>query len=257
MAREILNHPEDKINLKSLLLGNGYIEPAIQRTTMSVLSGAAGLISGNMIPQIEALKKECLEAAASDPKTASEACDKIPNYISTVSGGVDLYNISELDNGLSGAYVKYLNGDYTKDVLEALHVTQSPKSPIYAPFDEAVGNALANVNIDSSVPIFNDLLAREFPMLIYIGQFDTQDGVAGHEEILKLFQWKRKEEFDQSARYLYKTEKGEMAGYFKQVENFSWMIFSRSGHLAPTDQPENALAMISDYISKGHKIPTR
>ena len=94
-------------------------------------------------------------------------------------------------------------------------------------------------------------------MLWYIGQFDTQDGVAGHVEILKEIQFKRKEEFEKAPRLLYKTEAGDLGGYFKQVENFSWMIFSRSGHLAPTDQPENALAMISDYISNGHQIPKR
>lgn len=103
----------------------------------------------------------------------------------------------------------------------------------------------------------NELLEREFPMLLYIGQFDTQDGVAGQEQILKLFEWEKKKEFMESPRWLYKTEAGALAGYFKQVKNLSWMIFIRSGHLAPTDQPENALAMISDYISNGYSMPTR
>lgn len=69
------------------------------------------------------LEKACLEAAEKDPTTASEVCDKIPDYISTVSGGVDLYNINKLSNDETEPYVKYLNGQYSKDVLEALHVT--------------------------------------------------------------------------------------------------------------------------------------
>ena len=76
---------------------------------MPVLSGAAGLISGLQIPQVDALIKECRVQSIKSPEGASEYCNKIPDYISQVSGGVDLYNISELDEGLEGPYKTYLN----------------------------------------------------------------------------------------------------------------------------------------------------
>ena len=71
-----------------------------------------------------------------------------------------------------------------------MHVDQSPKRPYYAASSEEVGEALSKVNIKPSTFIYNEILQKHrLPMLWYIGQFDTQDGVAGHEDILKLLKW--------------------------------------------------------------------
>ncbi len=225
---------------------------------MPVLSSAAGLISGSQLPQVDVLIKECIRQSRSNATGAPYYCDKIPDYVSEVSGGVVLYNINQLDSDQQEPYVRYLNGNYSKEVLTALHVEDSPKDPKFDRISSSVGDALASVNIDSSIPIFNELLhKRHFPMLWYIGQFDTQDGVAGHERLVRLLRWHRAKDFHAAPRWIYNTEKGELAGYFKQVANFTWMIFSRSGHLAPSDQPLNSLLMVKDYIAHQHAIPLR
>ncbi len=85
-------------------------------------------------------------------------------------------------------------------------------------------------------------------MLFYIGQFDGYDGVNGQQELWSLFEWDAKQAFLEAPQWKYITAAFLQAGYFKQVANFTWVVLSGAGHMAPADQPDNTLDLISDYI---------
>ena len=49
--------------------------------------------------------------------------------------------------------------------------------------------------------------------------------------------------------------KSAIGGYVKQAENFTFMKVSGAGHMVPTDQPEIAYDMITEFMSKGRIEP--
>lgn len=68
-----------------------------------------------------------------------------------------------------------------------------------------------------------------------------------------------KAEFKHKSQYLfqYETELGEwkIGGYYRQVENFSWVIIPGAGHLVAETQLDVTISLISFYLLNNHTIP--
>lgn len=88
--------------------------------------------------------------------------------MSAVSGGVSSFDVRKYSKSVEFAWEHYLNGDYTKDVIDTFHIKYSPKLPLYEHSSPLVKEALSPVYEDSSLSIVEKLLPQ-LPFLIYIG----------------------------------------------------------------------------------------
>ena len=151
MSKEILDHPEDKINLQALMLGNGLIDPITQRLAIPNLIQSLGFISFNQVSQVDHLQTQCKISYSQNKSEAINDCNKIPNYFYEVSGHVDMYNLQKYTDISTQPYEEYLSGNYATNISEILHVNSSPKSPVYSTHNSNVASALAAVFMDSAV----------------------------------------------------------------------------------------------------------
>ena len=94
-------------------------------------------------------------------------------------------------------------------------------------------------------------LMENYQFMFYSGQFDgSACNFYATKRMLDALEWKGKDAYMKTERSVWKVGSAA-AGYFKgDVAGFSFLLVSNSGHLVPTDQPENALDMISRFIEK-------
>jgi len=95
-------------------------------------------------------------------------------------------------------------------------------------------------------------------LLIYTGQFDWKDGVVSNEAWLQKLAWAGKRNFSAAPRRLLNRKESDGTsvpyGWGKTYDGgadegrLSWVTISGAGHMAPHDQPEAALAMITEWI---------
>ncbi len=57
--------------------------------------------------------------------------------------------------------------------------------------------------------------------------------------------------------YQYKGFDGkwQVGGYYRQVENLTWMVATQAGHQVPLTQLNMTVSLLSDYIANNHSIP--
>jgi len=53
---------ENKINLKGVLIGNGYVDPITQRLTIRHLSLGVGSIQFDSLPELDIIEQRCQES---------------------------------------------------------------------------------------------------------------------------------------------------------------------------------------------------
>jgi vitellogenic carboxypeptidase-like protein len=65
-----------------------------------------------------------------------------------------------------------------------------------------------------------------------------------------LIDWKYSKEFSTTKRLIWKVSKKdqEIAGYAKNIGNFTQVVVRNAGHIVPFDQPRAALDMITRFV---------
>jgi carboxypeptidase C (cathepsin A) len=65
---------------------------------------------------------------------------------------------------------------------------------------------------------------------------------------LETLEWSGKDEFAKSIRLQWQVN-NNVAGYIRAYENLSFLVVNNAGHYVPNSTPENALDMISRFVS--------
>lgn len=86
-------------------------------------------------------------------------------------------------------------------------------------------------------------------VLVYNGDRDMACCAQGSEAVLDNLEWNGAGEWKQAERFLWLV-KDEMAGYVKSSGNLTFAICFNSGHMFPTNQPENALDLVTRFIRR-------
>jgi len=102
----------------------------------------------------------------------------------------------------------------------------------------------------SMSPYIAELLDEaNIDVLVYNGDRDMACCAQGSEAVLDTMKWKGADDWDQSERGLWLVDK-EMAGYAKIARNLTFVIVFNSGHMVPTNQPVNALDLVTRLITR-------
>lgn len=138
---------------------------------------------------------------------ATETCEKIMEYISTIGAGVFPYDsrIYGYDWVVSSGMRTYLTSNAQKEQLyKAIHIDGSTKVPIYATGSDEVAKAYDFEEWDDYTEMFSYIIKNNIATLIYAGEFDMQDGpttMVWIDDIEELF--KRDADFQKDARKQY------------------------------------------------------
>lgn len=241
--------PRVKINLKGIAIGDGMVEPA------SMFDYADYLYQIGLVDRHQAnyIRKQC--DLAVDLINHSRYLDAFrifdalvngdttsPTYFKNVTGFDFYYNfLYSKEPKVLGYYNAFVQ---TPVVRRAIHVGDLP----FNNGDSVEQHLLEDVM--KSVKPWLAVLMDNYKVLVYNGQLDIIIAYPLTANMLSTIQWSGAEAFDKAPRKIWMTPGGhDVAGYVRQVGNFTEVLVRNAGHILPFDQPVAAFDMISKFIN--------
>ena len=244
---------KDKIPLKGVLIGDGFVDPVLQRLSIRKLSLAIGSLQFDSIPELDTVEQRCQAANGRKDIDAPNTCGDVAGFISTMDGGMDMYDArwySSNDSDLEEAMIQYLN---SPEVIEALHVGNSTKETKFAISNGTVYNNLIGDGMLRYIDEHQKILDNNITLLIFVGTFDRQDGPYGVQKWMEKLKWDGLDDFYAGSRNLYyyvsdENNEVRLGGNFKQYKNLNVLMVYAAGHLVPSTQLALSRNMLSDII---------
>ncbi|KKA26806.1 hypothetical protein TD95_005103 [Thielaviopsis punctulata] len=265
LARNKKNH-DKPWNLKSLLIGNGWVSPPEQyRGTYDFVTKKNLLpTSGQARNKVEAAWKHCESVLAADHLAHVDysQCEAVLQEFLRYTVKLDdsgksmcynMYDVRLRDTypscGMNWppdlpAVTKYLR---RKDVTQALHVN-SAKGAGWNECNGGVGGAFRNKKSAPSVTLLPEIL-KEVPIVFFSGAEDLICNWMGTEAFLGNMSWNGGKGFEISpgtwAPRREWTFNGKKAGFWQEARNLSFVVFDEASHMVPFDWPERSLDMLN------------
>ena len=106
------------------------------------------------------------------------------DYINTVSGHVFAYDGRIFDYdwaAIEDPYVEMLMNSTQKErFYQLIHVENSTKRPVFEGFgSQNVSEGYQTDNLIDYSSYYNELIDKNYPLIVMAGEFDMQDGIAG------------------------------------------------------------------------------
>ena len=137
-----------------------------------------------------------------------------------------------------------------QDVIEALHISKDKKTG----WVECAGGVSRSFNPQKSVPSIQFLpeLLKTVPVVLYSGDQDLICNHMGTEELIHNMEWNGGKGFELSpgtwAPRKHWTFEGELAGFYQQARNLTYILFYNSSHMVPFDYPRRSRDMLDRFV---------
>jgi len=252
-----LSMPEIPINLQGLAIGNGLVDPLIQYRDYAPYALEHALVDKPEYLVMEAGLAGCLpliDYCRTNSSLGYLACINaydVCNLLElepVVLTGVNPYDVripcqvpplcydfSLLTKFLSQPSVKEQLGVGDHEWHECNRVTDLKLV--------LAGDWMLNYATD--IPL---LLANNKRVLVYAGEYDFLCNWLGDSQWVQLLSWPGQEGYDNAANATWSVD-GTPAGTVKTFEDLTFLKVFNAGHMVPHDQPQNALDMISRFLS--------
>jgi carboxypeptidase C (cathepsin A) len=238
-----------KINFKGAGIGNGLVDPVIQNGEYGPFSLDNKLIGKITYDATEVAYGRCRSAIdKGDYSTAFEVCNGIIDIIRLAAGNFNpydirkqctyqplCYNMQPLENLLATSAVRTALGIPSK--VQWQMCDQTVYYDLIADFEQAYQQDLPPV------------LAAGVRVLVYSGMEDFICNYYGGGNWTAALPWPGQAQFNNTALAPW-TVGGQVAGYIKTVQGFSWFTVLNAGHMVPMDQPQVALTMLNSFFSQ-------
>lgn len=241
------------INLKGMAIGDGLCDPK------NMFDYGDYLYQVGLIDELQRdhfYKEQAKARAFIDERKFKEAFgvfdallngDLTPggtSYYRNVTGLQNYFNIlfdnAPVDNSYYNSYLA------EKATREAIHVGNKPYND-----GSIVEKHLVSDVMNSVKPWVEVILDSNIRSLFYSGQLDVIVAAPLTENFLRKLQWKRSREFNHSGRQIYKVSPSDssVAGYVRHLDNLTYVLIRKAGHMVPYDQPRVALDMITRFVN--------
>lgn len=273
------------VDLKAVVIGNGWIDPPSQYLTYLPFAYQSGLIKhgSDIAATIESKTKRCSEYFETHDNDraglAIPVCDEVLDGIlrelflasglkkSDPNACVNVYDIRLRDTFSScgmnwppdlANVSPYLR---RKDVLTALHV---PDSHGWRECSGAVGSAFKAKHSNPSIKIIPTLIEDDIEVVMFNGDQDLICNHVGNEKLIQSLKWGQ-QVFGRQGEMLAQVSEessgfrsdepfedwfvnGTAAGTIQTGRNLTYIKIFNASHMVPVDVPEVAQAMINQLI---------
>lgn len=139
-------------------------------------------------------------------------------------------------------------------IYDAIHISGSSKWPIFD--GEGSSNVSQGYRSDNLIDYsgyYNDIIRRNYPLIVMGGEFDMQDGIAGQYLWMKELLNVSKQFWNQTKSiYYFQSESSNdtiVGGYWIHENNFTLVTVPKSGHFVPANFYEASKLYIDDFVS--------
>lgn len=247
---------DNRVNLQGIAIGNGELKPYTAYASTPDYLKNLGLIDTTQQAWAHEVLKECKsQVDAEDWIKAFETCqgieDKLFADFVQIPFIYDIREKTDFFTDLTAVATTWLN---EPNVHKALNVGSRPWRQSDGQGPSSIGRPVPeHLKLDEMQPIPDSVitdLIDNYRFMLYSGQYDGSScNFLGTERMLEELDWDGKEAYETSERKVWKVD-GSVAGYAKgSTDNFSFVLVANSGHLVPTNQPENALDMLRRFLN--------
>lgn len=272
IAQEILNRNKKKDaqsrwRLKGLLIGNGWISPRQQYESYIPFALRKGLIEkdSDKAKQLQHLHRICDRKLSTEPGHVDyRECEAVLSAMlkltRTKSGDdhkcYNMYDVRLRDSfpscGMNwppdlSTVTPYLR--QTK-VTEALHINPQ-RNTGWQECNGAVGAAFKAKNSKPAIDLLPDLI-KEVPILLFSGSEDLICNYIGTEQLISSMEWNGGKGFEVTpgnwAPRRDWTFEGEVAGFWQEARNLTYVHFYNASHMVPFDHPRRSRDMLDRFM---------
>ena len=247
------------LNLAGLAVGNGLTNPEIQYQYYSEMafknSHGIQVIDENTYDDMKKAEPICTsgikECNSGDGMLNTFSCQAA--FVGCNAALTSPYRMTGLnpydiripcgDNPLCYDFShveKFMNSDNTK---QKLHVDSH--SPTWQTCNMGVNMEFHSDEMKDFSPFVADLLNNDIPTLIYAGDVDFICNYLGNKAWVTELDWKNGAEFKAAEDHDWNNG----AGLAKTAGKLSFLQVYDAGHMVPSDQPEHALTMITQFLN--------
>ncbi|ODV61442.1 serine-type carboxypeptidase, partial [Ascoidea rubescens DSM 1968] len=268
------------INLKSLIIGNGWIDPAIQ--SLSYLPFAlqnkivkktdsffSTLLNKHENCQKAVLRLNDKNLSQNDINSIYNQCEMIINsiltYTKTYSSHLNqdqcynMYDIRLKDTypscGMNWppdvSYIKpFLNNDHI-NIKKFLNFN-SNFNKNWEECNNMVHQSLTNNNSPSSLTYLNKILIK-IPIILYSGDKDIICNYIGTENLIDELNWNQQKGFSENTSYINWYYNNDNVGEIKSERNLTMIKIFGSSHMVPFDKPIVSRGLF-DYATNNYEF---
>nr|AKO90271.1 cathepsin A2 [Tigriopus japonicus] len=237
---------KQKINFKGMAIGDGLCDP-VTMTNYGDFLFAIGLVdeedrayfkkvSELQVKLIES--KQWVQAFQTFDDLLNGDLSGHPSYFANATGFNYYFNYLMTSSPPEFSYFgKFLQ---TTDIRKAIHVGNLTYN------DGLTVEKHLMEDVMKSVKPWIEELLEHYKVIIYNGQMDVIIAWPLTESFITSMKWKGAEEYLKSARIKWHVG-NDLAGYAKQVGNFTQVLVRNAGHMIPYDQPKWAFDLINRF----------
>lgn len=241
---------EEKINLKGMIIGNGFMDPKNQLAYGKYLN-AMGLIDNKTALQLESLETKIRTLIGHHNHI--RAYDVVTNLFALLRqkiGYCSAVNILEPNSNTDPySFVPWLE---RSDVRKALHVGSKP----FTMLSYEAMEALKRVMTQSAANIIGAML-ENYRTLVYTGNFGIACPYSSVHKSLLEIEWSGKKEFAAARQSQWRVPQespdvsnvtGVLAGYVRKYNNLYEVLVRNAGHFPYMDQGNRMLQLLNHFV---------
>lgn len=254
IAKVLTSHPQ-KVNLKSIGIGNGLVDMLIQSeyyADMAADPKYGPILTKKEIakmkrnfPKCKRLIEKCYaKNNRKDCVKAGHYCDDI-NFDAFLDYDISFYDIRKKFDYYDVHDLRiqvYLNRKDVQAKLGVHRFFEGCNDDVFDRFDHYG---------DGTRPVMGDfapLLNKGIKVLIYAGDADWICNWIGNKKWVLELDWYGKKEFKRAIDEPWFGSNGKQAGEIRTFSNLTFVRVFKAGHFVPFDQPENSLEMLNKWI---------
>eukprot|EP00877_Chromochloris_zofingiensis_P002844 jgi/Chrzof1/12560/UNPLg00512.t1 len=236
------NTPAPVFPLGGMAIGNGWVDAAAQLKVQGDVSWAFGLIDVVQRRVVESMVDETLEHMKNlEWRKARKASDAVMAYITNVSATATMEDMRR-----NKAYDADARTDQFFNLPEVKRDIHADPKITWAACSDIVDDIMGHDVMKSVKKLIPDIIHR-YPVLIYLGQFDAECGVAANDAWVHSLPWTGHAAFAQVERKLWMVN-DTVAGFKRHHANLTELVVRNAGHMVPHDKPLESQIMIEDWI---------
>ncbi|KAI9335126.1 Alpha/Beta hydrolase protein [Obelidium mucronatum] len=267
IANNIISVPgKFNINLKGMLIGNGWIDPQRQYLSFVEYGKQNNILSGPYLESAIKSSNTCKDKYQStkQDKIKSDSCEGIMDAIlnnSTASGEtycLNMYDIRLFDDTAEGAcglyswpphlneMKKYLG---RSDVKTAVHVPNAGGGQENETWEECDGAVNDHLGVNPDAPSYTLLpaLLEKIPILLFNGDKDLVCNWIGLYDMVESMTWNGSLGMNNVTKQDWYIN-SELQGWYQTAKNLTFVVKYNASHMMPVDSPVASSDLFNRFI---------